>query len=69
MARSTVVSAWNRDEQMHVIRHDDEIVQLELPRGDVRTQNVNQEHCIAFRLEQAPPHARLGGREKGSGRA
>jgi hypothetical protein len=53
-------------DQMRMVRHHDEMMELEFARPRIGTQHVNEQHCIAFRLEQGPPHARLRGNEKGT---
>lgn len=61
--------ACDREQQMQVVRHDDEIVQLEFSRRNVGTQHVDQQQGIALRLEQGPPHAGGCGGEKRARRA
>lgn len=53
---------------MHVVRHDDEIAQLEFSRSNVGTQHVDRQQGIVFRLEQGSPHAGACGGEKGARR-
>ena len=47
-------SCVDRNEQMHMIGHDDEIMQLEFSRRDIRTQDVDEQRCIAFRIATRP---------------
>ena len=57
----------DRQKQMNVIRHDDEIVQVEFSFGDEGPQHIDKKGYISFRLKQASAHARLRGREEGAG--
>jgi len=38
-------------QQMHVIRHDHEVMHLKLTRSYIRPQHVDEKHCIPFRHE------------------
>ena len=49
------------DQQVNVIGHDDEVVQLEFVLGDQRTQHIDQQARIAFSLKETPAHAGAGG--------
>ena len=49
---------------MHVIGHDHEIVQLEFAFCDQRTQHIDEQSRIAFRLQKPAPHAGSCRREK-----
>jgi len=52
------------DQEMDVIGHDHEIVQLEATLGDKRTQYIDEKGGIALRLQQAATHTGLCRREK-----
>ena len=46
--------ACDREQQMQVVRHDDEIVQLKFSRRYVGTQHVDQQQGIALGLVDSP---------------
>jgi hypothetical protein len=50
-AFSIDIISIDRDQQMDMIRHNHEIVHAKLSGGHVRTQHVNQQGCIPFRLK------------------
>jgi hypothetical protein len=56
------------EQYMEMVRHDHEIVNLELPGRHIRTQYVNQEHGVALRLQQSRTLDRLRGGEKRTSR-
>jgi hypothetical protein len=44
--------AANLDQQMHMIGHHDEIMELEFARRHIGAQHINQQRRITFRVEQ-----------------
>lgn len=56
--------AVDTDEQVNVIWHDDEIVNLKTPRRHARTQHINKEPGEAIRLQQRSSHACVRGHEE-----
>lgn len=55
---------FNGQQQVHMIRHDHEVVKLELPFSHQGSEHIDKESCISFGLQQATAHAGFGGREK-----
>ena len=57
------------DQQMHMIRHDDEVLEFKFLLPYKRPKNVDKKIRISLRLQQATAHVGSGGREEGSDRA
>ena len=49
---------------MHVVRHDDEVMQLETLRRDAIAQNIDEQDRVAFGLQEPLPHVGLRGHEE-----
>ncbi len=54
----------NAQKQMHVIRHYDKVVHLKLSRSHIRTQNIDRQRRVPFRLQQPPSLVGFGCGEK-----
>jgi hypothetical protein len=54
----------NRNQQMHMVRHDDEVPYLKTASRNAGSQYVDEQHGIAVRLQKSPPHARFGCNEE-----
>ena len=59
---------FNRQQEMHMIRHDHEVVKLEFPFSHQRSEDIDQKPSIPFRLQQAAAHACFGGCKKDTSR-
>jgi hypothetical protein len=64
MTRSTVLSPETRDQQMQMVRHDYEIMQLKFSFLAIETKHIDQERSVAVRLSQRLAHACLRGYKK-----